>query len=179
MNRRTATVAFFGIFLCLPLMGRAAVIDVMVVFEQTAFGQSGDRQAEAAAVAGNATNALAQSGLGGHAFNLKYVHVLPVAFASVPSTTDSQALAGMSADPQIDQLRDQHAADLVVMVSEYLNLNTGGVHCGVANIPHSTAAHISNRNAYYRAVLQRGCLGPSTIHVALMSWVICCRRTTS
>jgi len=166
MNRQTATIALLGWMLCLPVTGRTAVIDVMVVFEQTAFVQSSNRQAEAAAITANANNALAASGLGGHLYNLKYVHTLPVLFASNPSTRDSQTFSAMGADPQINQLRDQQAADLVVMVSEYLiDDQTGNTHCGAANIPHSTAVHIALRNTYFRAVLQRGCLGPATSHI--------------
>lgn len=157
MKWNLAVLAFLLGVVASPAVSRSAIIDVVIVFEATAFQASSNRTNEANAIIANANNALALSGLA-HRYNLKYLHTQALAFASGPGTTDSQVKAAMTNDPQIPQLRQTHAADLVVLVTEYLNKDSGQPHCGAAlgtlldEIPRDV-----NRDIAFRMAIDRGC----------------------
>src|SRR5262245_61476438 len=100
-------------------LGRADTIDVMVVFDATAFATASNRSDLANGIVANANDALVRSQLT-HRYNLVYVHGASLSFATGPSTTTAQIQSAMIADPVIPQLRNQYKADLVVLVAEYM-----------------------------------------------------------
>lgn len=160
-------VLMLAALLCMAPVAQSAVIEVLIVFDGASFSAAGNRLQEANAIIGNSNQALSTTGLGSaHSFHLAHAYTTAaMPFTSTSSTTDSQMKDLLIGPPtssvrtQINQLRTQHAADLVVMVNEYLNFDNGDDHCGVTFVAADMPVHISNRNSYFIAVLDRGCVG--------------------
>jgi hypothetical protein len=156
MKWHPAIVMFLVSAFSLPQRVHSAVIDVMVVYEGVAFN-SPDRSSEANAIITNANNALINSGLT-HRYNLKYLHTAPLTFTTVPTTTDAQVKTALDNDSQIAGLRQTHAADLVILVTEYLNkTDNGQPHCGVAWYFKDEMPRDVNRDMAFQMAIDRGC----------------------
>lgn len=136
---------------------RAAVIDVLVVFDQAAFAASGDLSADANQLVGRANTSLQSTGLTGHSFNLKHASTAtPVGFNSAGTPDSQAALSFAFFSSEVDSLRDTHAADVVVMIVEHTEQITSGQLCGRAQRP--TTITVFNRDTEYVAVVRRDCL---------------------
>jgi hypothetical protein len=129
------------------LSAPAAVIDVLVIFDQASFGASGSRSSDAGSLVSNANLSLQNTGLSGHSFNLKYAHTAtPVGFNSATTPNSQAAVDFAYVSPEVDQLRDQHAADVVVMIVEHTEPHPTGEVCGRAQRPATISVY--NQDTY-------------------------------
>lgn len=158
MRTGRRNLSAFLVLISLPLGASAAVIDILVVFDQASFGAQGNRSGDAAALVSSANLSLQNTGLGAHSFNLKYTHTLaPVEFNSATTPNSQAAVEFAYVSFEVDQLREQHAADVVVMVVEHTEPHPGGQICGRAQRPPTIFIH--NRDTHYVAVILRNCIG--------------------
>ncbi len=133
-------------------------IDVLVAFEANAFAASEDIESDAEEVITTANEALEESGLA-ERYNLVYVHQQALPFSIGPGTRDAAVQLAMINSSDLSTLRNQYAADLVVLVTEHLHLDgSGEPHCGVSWGFQQLYPSDSFRDVAFRTAMHRHCV---------------------
>lgn len=151
----------FFVFCILPTISAADVIDVLVVFEETAWANTTptSRQQDANRLIDDANAALAITGYAGfHTFRLANLNAN--AITPMPHRSDLAPDAELQLNvtyANTSQHRNTYAADVILLVSEHLTKN-GAVICGGAVVQSNMPVRATNADLYYAAAVRRSCI---------------------